>query len=267
MIIVLAALLVIPAAAACTAATTTGTTSVETPSAGNTDAGTTITVLQLNICHGGMAGCYRGDVVLDKAVEVITSSRPQVLSVNEACSGDVERLRPAMGPARALFVAARDLDGTPTLCTDGDQQYGNILMVADGFAGTTEETGTYDAQYRAADGHRELRSWACLPAAGLSACTTHLSSDNAPTALAQCQDLMRRAAGYPQPAIVMGDFNLKDQGSPSMSDCDPPGFSRRGDDDVQHIYASDDLSFAKTTKIDMTGTTDHPGWLATLTNP
>ncbi|HEV7975365.1 endonuclease/exonuclease/phosphatase family protein [Amycolatopsis sp.] len=244
-------LLVIPSATACT----------------GTSAGTTITVLQLNICHGGMAGCYRGDVVLAKAAEVIRSSEPQVLSVNEACSGDIDRLRPAMGPARALFAAARNLDGTPTLCRDGSQQYGNIIMVASRFAGTTEETGTYAAQYTAADGHRELRSWACLPAAGLSACTTHLSSDNAPTALTQCQDLMRRAAGYPRPAIVVGDFNLEDQGSPSMRDCDSPGFSRRGDGSVQHIYASNDLSFAQTTKIDMTGTTDHPGWLAILTNP
>jgi endonuclease/exonuclease/phosphatase family metal-dependent hydrolase len=245
-------LLVLPSAAAC---------------AGTTSAGTTITVLQLNICHGGMAGCYRGDVVLDKAAEVIRSSGPQVLSVNEACSGDVERLRPAMGPARALFVAARDLDGTPTLCRDGKQQYGNILMVANGYAGTTEETGTYDAQYTAAGGALELRSWGCLLGARLSACTTHLSSDNAPTALAQCQDLMRRAAGQPRPAVVAGDFNLKDEGSPGMRDCDPPGFSRRGDGSVQHIYAGNDLSFAKTTEIDMAGTTDHPGWLATLTTP
>jgi endonuclease/exonuclease/phosphatase family protein len=190
-----------------------------------------------------------------------------VLSVNEACSGDIDRLRPAMGPARALFAAARDLDGTPTLCRDGGQQYGNIIMVASTFSGATEETGTYAAQYTAADGNRELRSWACLSATGLSACTTHLSADNAPTALAQCQDLMRRAAGHPRPVVVLGDFNLPDQGSPSMRDCDPPGFSRRGDGGVQHVYAGDGLSFARTTGIDMAGTTDHPAWLATLTNP
>jgi hypothetical protein len=226
--------------------------------------GPTVTVLQLNICHGGMnKNCYRGDAVLTKAAEVIRSSKPHVLSVNEACSRDIDRLRPAMGSARALFVAARNLDDTPTLCGDGDQ-YGNIIMVADEFAGTTEETGTYPAQYRAADGVLELRSWACLPAAKLTACTTHLSSDNAPTALAQCQDLTHRAAGYPRPTIVAGDFNLKDQGSPSMRDCDPAGFSRRGDDGVQYVYASDDLTFSQVTKIDMTGTTDHPGLLTTL---
>ncbi len=230
-------------------------------------AGTTITVLQLNICHGGMAGCYRGDAALTKAAEVIRSSRPQVLSVNEACAGDIDRLRPAMGPARALFVAARNLDGTPTRCRDGRQQYGNIIMVAARFGGTTEESGMYRAQYTAADGHLELRSWACLPSPTLSACTTHLSSDDDRTALAQCQDLMRRVAGYPRPATVAGDFNLDDRGSPGMRDCDPTGFSRRGDGGVQHLYASDDLAYVTTTKIDMMGTTDHPGLLATLRRP
>lgn len=234
------------------------------PSAVASGAGTSITVLQLNICHGGWADCYRGDAVLARAAEVIRSSRPQVLSVNESCSGDIERLRPAMGPARAVFVAARNLDGTPVRCLGGDQQYGNIIMVATGFAGDTEESGTYAAQYTAADGIGEMRSWACLSGTRLTACTTHLSSDNAPTALAQCRDLMHRAAGHPGPVIVVGDFNLGERG---MRDCDVGGFARRGDGSVQHTYASAGLSFAGGTDIGMLGTTDHPGWLATVTTP
>ncbi len=224
----------------------------------------TITVLQLNICHGGMNNCYRGDAVLTKAAEVISANKPQVLSINEACRGDIARLRQAMGPARALFVAAHNLDGTPTRCRDGDQ-YGNIVMVTDRLA-TTERSGMYRAQRRDPAGHKELRAWACLIGPTLSACTTHLSSDSDRTALAQCQDLIRRAAGYPRPTVVAGDFNLDDQGSPSMRDCDPAGFSRRGDGGVQHTYAGDDLTFTRTTKIDMMGTTDHPGLLTTLTH-
>src|SRR3712207_8108297 len=51
-------------------------------------------VLQLNICHSGAAGCYTGqEPVLAQAVSVIGSTRPQVLSVNEACAGDVARLQ------------------------------------------------------------------------------------------------------------------------------------------------------------------------------
>lgn len=250
MVILLVALALLIVPAACTEVTSTAKT---------------ITVLQLNICHGGTnPACYRGDAALTKAAEVIKSNKPDVVSVNEACAGDIERLRPVLAPARALFVAARDLDGTPALCRGSDQQYGNIIMVASRFAGTAEESGTYTAQYTAPKGNRELRAWACLRAADLSACTTHLSSDNAPTALAQCRELMSRAAGYPRPAIVVGDFNLKDEGSPGMRDCDSAGFSRRGDGDVQHLYAADGLTFAHTATIDMAGSTDHPGFLITL---
>ncbi|MBP2320661.1 hypothetical protein JOF56_001046 [Kibdelosporangium banguiense] len=231
------------------------------PSAAATGTGASVTVLELNICHGGMAGCYRGDAVMVKAAEVIRMSKPHVLSVNETCSGDVDRFRPAMGPARALFVAARNLDGSPVMCSGSDGQYGNIIMVSARFGGTAEESGVYAAQYTAADGIGELRAWACLPAATLSACTTHLSSDNAPTALAQCRELMSRAAGFPGPTVVAGDFNLRDGG---MRDCDRSGFSRRGTRSVLHVYASDDLSFVTTAEIDMMGTTDHPGWLVTL---
>lgn len=239
------------------------------PSAAATSTGNTITVLQLNICHGGMAGCFRGYAVMVKSAEVIRESRPDVLSVNEACEGDIERLRPAMGPARALFVPARNLDGTPVTCRWSDgERYGNIIMVSTRFAGGTMESGTYAAQYRAGDGIGEQRSWACLPAPQLSACTTHLSSDNDPTALRQCQDLMSRAAGYPRPVVVAGDFNLEEyRGDLTMRDCDPAGFTRRGDESVQHVYVSDDLSVVKTALIDMMGTTDHPGYQVTVATP
>lgn len=83
-------------------------------------AATTVKVLQLNICHSGVAGCYTGaDPVMTKAVSVITSTKPQVLSVNEACQGDVARLQAAMGASQAVFVAAQTRAGAPVTCTNG----------------------------------------------------------------------------------------------------------------------------------------------------
>jgi endonuclease/exonuclease/phosphatase family metal-dependent hydrolase len=227
-------------------------------------AATTVKVLQLNICHSGVAGCYTGEAVMTKAVSVISSVKPQVLSVNEACSGDVERLRAAMGAARARFVAAQRPDGTPVLCRNG-QQYGNIVMVVDALAGTTSAAGRYTAQ----DGSSELRVWACLPAGALSACTTHLSARSGSTALAQCKELMARAVGYAAagPVVVAGDLNLRYGGSPDAQDCNPSGFYRKGDGSVQHVFATTTLAFVSGTKIDMAGTTDHPGWLVTVTMP
>jgi hypothetical protein len=224
-------------------------------------AATTVKVLQLNICHSGHAGCYTGaEPVMAKAVAVIGSTAPQVLSVNEACSGDVDRLRAAMGAATAVFVAAQTRDGAPVTCTNG-QQYGNILIVVAALAGSAPQTGRYMAQ----DSSNEMRVWACLPAGGISACTTHLSSKSGSVALAQCKELLGRAVGLRGPAVVSGDMNLRYQGSPNVQDCNPSGFYRKGDGDLQHVFASTTLTFVSGTKLSMSGTTDHPAWLVTVT--
>jgi hypothetical protein len=225
-------------------------------------AATTVQVLQLNICHSGVADCYTGaEPVLAKAESVISSTRPRVVSVNEACAGDVPRLRAAMGDAAAVFVAAQHRDGTPVRCTNGEE-YGNILLVAAALAGGPAATGRYAAQ----DDSDEMRVWACLPAGALSACTTHLSARSGTTALAQCRELMARAADYAAtaPAVVSGDLNLRYQGSPDAQSCNRDGFYRKGDGDVQHVFATTSLAFVSGTKIDMAGTTDHPGWLVTV---
>ncbi|OLF17966.1 endonuclease/exonuclease/phosphatase family protein [Actinophytocola xanthii] len=227
-------------------------------------AGPAVTVLQLNICHSGIAGCFTGDAVMAKAVSVISSVRPQVLSVNESCSGDVARLREAMGPARAVFVAAQRRDGTPVRCVNG-QEYGNIVMVAESLAGTAPATGRYAAQ----DSGNEMRVWACLPAGALSACTTHLSASSGSTALAQCRELLARAVTYAAsaPVLVAGDMNLRYQGSPNVQSCNPAGFYRKGDGSVQHVFASSNLAFVSGRTISMSGTTDHPAWQVTVTMP
>lgn len=224
-------------------------------------AATTVKVLQLNICHSGYAGCYTGaEPVMAKAVAVITANKPQVLSVNEACSGDVARLQSAMGDSRAVFVNAQTRDGGSVTCTNG-QQYGNILIVVSALAGTTPSTGRYTAQ----DSGNEMRVWACLPAGGISACTTHLSSKSGSVALSQCKELLNRAVGLPGPTVVSGDMNLRYQGSPNVQDCNPAGFYRKGDGALQHVFASTSLAFVSGTKISMAGTTDHPAWLVTVT--
>jgi hypothetical protein len=224
-------------------------------------AATTVNVLQLNICHSGVVSCFTGEAVMTKAVSVISSVRPQVLSVNEACSGDVERLRAAMAPARAVFVAAQRRDGTPVLCRNG-QQYGNIIIVAESLAGDPGATGRFTAQ----DSGNEMRVWACLPAGALSACTTHLSASSGTTALAQCRELMARAVGYAAtaPVVVAGDMNLRYQGRPNVQDCNPTGFYRKGDGSVQHVFATTSLAFVSGRTISMSGTTDHPAWLVTV---
>lgn len=222
---------------------------------------TTVKVLQLNICHSGIAGCYTGDRVLARAVAVVRETQPQVLSVNEACSGDVEPLRKAMGKAAAMFVPAERTDGSWVMCRNG-QSFGNIVMVAEALVGGRGVSGRYAAQ----NARDEMRVWACLPAGALTACTTHLTSRNAATAMAQCKVIMSRAAIYAvtSPVVVSGDLNLRYGGDPNVQNCNRTGFYRKGDGDVQHVFATTSLTFVSGTRISMSDTTDHPAWLVTL---
>ncbi len=100
-------------------------------------------------------------------------------------------------------------------------------------------------------------------------CTTHLSTAGE-TALAQCMDVVGgplATAAASGPAVLAGDWNLKYKGDPDAQDCVPGGFYRKGDGSVQHVIASDDLTFLETIVIDMDGTTDHPGLEVRLTLP
>jgi hypothetical protein len=223
---------------------------------------TPVRVLQFNICHSGIADCYTGDRVMTKAKSVIASVKPQILSVNESCSGDVAALLPSMGAAHTTFVAARHASGAPVKCKNG-QDYGNIVMVADALAGPDTASGVYTAQDTTSD---EYRAWACIPAGSLTACTTHLSADSPTVAFAQCKELMSRAVGYAAtaPVVVSGDMNLKYKGNPNVQDCDPSGFYRKGDGSLQHVFATTNLGFTSSSKIDMAGTTDHPAWEVTV---
>lgn len=217
-----------------------------------------VKILQLNICGSGLAGCYTGNAVA-KAVSVIAAAKPQVLSVNEACAGDIGPLYGAMGPSAVAFVAAQRPDSAPVLCANGEQ-YGNIVMVTEEFAGPVTATGRYATQ----DDGDERRVWACLSAGRINACTTHLSARSGTTALAQCKELMATAAAYPVPTVVSGDMNLWYHGRPDVRKCTPSGFYRKGDGGPQHIFASANLGFVRGTWVDMDGTTDHPGWMITV---
>ncbi|MGD7789183.1 endonuclease/exonuclease/phosphatase family protein [Propionibacteriaceae bacterium Y1700] len=228
-----------------------------------TAAATQVKVLQLNICHSGInTGCFTGPDVITKAVQVIEDTQPQIVSVNEACSGDVGALRNAVGADTAYaFAPARRPNGDAVGCTNG-QSYGNIILVAASLAGPgTSATGLHTAQ----DSGNERRSWACLPAGTVAACTTHLSANDGNVALEQCRELMTRAAGYAakRPVVVSGDMNLRYLGWPNVQDCNRSGFYRKGDGSLQHVFASTDLSFVSTRVTSMSGTTDHPAFLVT----
>jgi len=234
-----------------------------------------VVVLQMNLCASGFAGCYTGRSV-EYAAKLIKIHRPDVVAVNEVCGSDVAVLETAVREisagsvvASAFQVVPAGVNGLLTRCRDG-QEYGIGLIAR--LARPIQTPEFQGSPYPMQDaGHPEQRVWLCLRAAGrFVACTTHLSI-SAPTAFAQCGYLLGTAvpslrAGAVQPvrALVSGDFNLGYEGTAGLRACMPPGYLSRTDGGLQHLVATSDFAVRASTRIDMGGTTDHPGLLVSL---
>ncbi len=224
-------------------------------------------VLQLNLCHSGhVSGCYTGDDAIDQANAVIAAEQPDIVSLNEVCRSDVDRLR---GTAyQGWFTPARTPSGDTVKCTSGED-YG-IAMLHRAAVATSVSNG-----YTAQDSGNERRVWMCSTFQdGTAACVTHLST-NKSTAMKQCKELLNinvPAHTGGRATVVAGDFNLRYNRwipwEPNVQDCVPGGFFRKGDGSVQHIMvASAHYGFIATEVIGMDGTTDHPALLVRLNRP
>ncbi|MDT4996511.1 MAG: hypothetical protein QOD45_579 [Pseudonocardiales bacterium] len=236
---------------------------------------TSLRVLQMNLCDSGIAGCYTGRSVAEAAA-VIRAERPDVVTLNEVCSGDVSVLDRGLSDAdggvavaSAFEAAVNRNTGDAIRCRKG-QRYGDGLLVRaePPYRGYTTHGGVYSIQDTA---DPEERVWLCLHAiARLYACTTHLASTSPTVALSQCRYLLataipalRRQDGA-DPVLLGADLNLIQGGTSDVRSCVPAGFVRTDDGDRQHIVASADFTVTSSRSIDMHGSTDHPGLLADL---
>jgi endonuclease/exonuclease/phosphatase family metal-dependent hydrolase len=219
-----------------------------------------VRVLQMNLCNSGLAGCYTGRAVAT-AVEVIRAQTPDVVTLNEVCRADVAVLERALGVGTSAFRPALDRrTGEAVRCVDGEQ-YGIAVLTRRPATLTTG--GIYPTQNPA---DTEQRAWLCLDTTAFTACTTHLDNGDAAVARAQCDYLLAtafpsmRARGWPTPAVLGGDFNLR----ADVQGCLAAGDRRSDDGDVQNVVASPQFGITAQRRIDMQATTDHPGLLVTL---
>jgi hypothetical protein len=271
-----------PAAAASTVTSTcrdaVGTGCVEvriTPTGGRPTPTRTVRELQMNLCHSGVAHCYRGAGATAEAAGVIDGYLPSVVTLNEICAADILDATAAI-PSAMTAIARRAGDATvyelftpavnrttgrPYRCTDGDL-YGIGIVGRGALVGPVGHH-LYRAQYARTD---EGRVAVCAPADGYDVCTTHLESDDRAVAADQCRELMnpdgyasrvRRSTDEP-PMVVAGDFNL-----PDLRGCLPTPWLARGDGDVQHVNTTG-LRFTAVWTVHMRYT-DHPAFLVDLT--
>ena len=210
-------------------------------------------VLQINICNSGYAGCYTGRAT-EQTPELINARTPSVVTVNEICESDLGTIQSRTGYA-GLFTQS----GTQ-LCKNGSA-YGNAILFPAGTSVGTPERITYSAQ----DAQTELRTLTCVPAAGVTVCVTHLATTSVKTdQAAQMKDVVGAHAG--QGATVLGgDWNMTYGGNPNAQDFVPSGMFRKGDSNVQHIVSSSAHFTLVSTRVMDLNWTDHDALQVYLT--
>jgi hypothetical protein len=226
---------------------------ISTVAAGSAAAAPSYSVLQINICNSGYADCYTGEATA-RAGDLINARSPSVVTVNEMCASDQEPIRERTGYA-GVFTQS----GSQT-CTNGSE-YGNALLFP---AGTSVGT-PYRLTYNAQSDHTELRTLTCAPAAGVTACVTHLSNLSVRSDQAE---MMKSVVGdYARygPTVLGGDWNLTYGGDPDAQDYVPAEMFRKGDGDVQHVMASSAHFGFTGTQVMPLDWTDHPGLQVDLT--
>lgn len=252
-------------------------------------------VLQMNLCNSGANDdCFRHGLAVKDAVNLIKFLRPNVVTLNEVCENDVHNdLYTAFRQAWqntprhvtfALSVYIMEPGGDDYKLCENDQRYVvGILghVPGDEFVDLAVGGDTYPATLQHPDDN-EWRAWGCVAAVGVYyACTTHLTSHGGQIAMNQCEELMDTIVptwawvnGAALPTVVGGDLNLTYRGDPDVQDCVPSGWFRKGDGNLQHIMATNDLTFLNSHRIEMCQdgrtprcSTDHPAWLVGLNRP
>ena len=204
------------------------------------EAGAPYTVLQMNLCLSGLAGCYGGadhPSVVEEAVATIEALDPGAVTLNEACSGDAARLAARTGyQVRFVAVVYR---GAPLPCVrpGGRGVFGNAVLTGQRIVSSRD-------QAFAAQSGVEERRWVCATTARrVSVCATHLSTRGTAEAQAandaQCRELGRVLASYAArgATVLGGDVNRQDS-------CAPAGMWTRTDaaairaPGIQHVYGS-----------------------------
>ena len=197
-------------------------------------------LLQLNLCLSGLAGCFADTEypnVVDEAIVKIQTHTPEAVTVNEACSGDVDRIAEETGYDVAFATVI--YNGAPLPCRNPGERgvFGNAVLV-DGEILSSEDQA-FGAQLGA-----EQRRWLCAVSdADVRVCTTHLSvagsEAQAATNDAQCAEVATLLRQNPQrqATILGGDVNRQES-------CAAPGLWTATDSaaaqaaGIQHVYGS-----------------------------
>ena len=201
--------------------------------------GSTYTLMQMNLCLSGLAGCYGKaayPAVVEEAVARIREARPDAVTVNEACRRDVAEIARRGGYhlrfSRVIYL------GKPLKCVQpgGRGLFGDAVL-------TRAAVASAEHQEFEAQAGIEQRRWLCVTTrVDVDVCTAHLNTRSSTEVAgndAQCVELAallaRRAAA--RTVAFGGDVNRR-------RSCAPDGLWTRTDRSaeqapgIQHVYGT-----------------------------
>ena len=215
-------------------------------------------LLQMNLCLSGQAGCYSPSAypsALDEAVAVIDDGDPDAVTINEACRRDVAELARRTG--YELSFTGVDYGGAPLPCIDpaGRGLFGIAVLTRDDVRTSQEGVLTVRAD-------PEERRWLCATTDGaVMVCTSHLSTRDSPGERVdndvQCRELSQVLARRATLGTTFfgGDLNRQDSCAPATMWVarDSSASQSAG---LQHVYGSRSVDHPSASIVEATYT-DH----------
>ena len=213
--------------------------SSETPAPASRFAASTYTLMQMNLCLSGIAGCYRKvdyPAGVRDAVAEIRETHPDAVTFNEACSGDVALIARQAGYHVRFSRVIYNHKPLPCIKPEGRGLFGDAVLAKAAIG----NTGTEPFQTQAGP---ERREWLCVATrVGVEVCTAHLASsqpDEVAANAPQCAELRallaRRAPGHT--VIFAGDVNRRSSCAPQGLWTVTDGFARQ-DPGSQQSYGT-----------------------------
>ena len=201
--------------------------------------GSTYTLLQMNLCLSGLAGCYAKVAYpagVDDAVARLREVRPDAVTFNEACRNDVARIARQTGYhlrfSRVIYRGERLRCVRP----GGRGLFGDAVLTK----AAIERTDNHDFEAQVGI---ERRRWLCVTTrVDVDVCTAHLNTRSTAEVAgndAQCVELAallaRRAAT--RTVVFGGDVNRHRSCAPAALWTRTDGTATQAAG-LQHVYGS-----------------------------
>jgi endonuclease/exonuclease/phosphatase family metal-dependent hydrolase len=196
--------------------------------------------MQMNLCLSGLGGCYarvKYPAVVREAITRVRDARPDAVTFNEACRGDVALIARRTGYHLRFSKVIYNGERLRCIHPGGRGLFGDAVLTKAPILSAVSQP--FEAQ-----AGPERREWLCVSTRiGVDVCTAHLAAFEPVERAAnkpQCDELraiLARRAAAARAVIFGGDVNRR-------SSCAPHGFwtrtdrSARQDPGSQQVYGT-----------------------------